>query len=323
VTLVIDVANVNDPPTIEEMGPITSLEGKSVSLRLVYDDKDLSQDLQVPERLTVTSDGPGYLHAGPNGWVNVTLDQSMVGDHTVTYTVTDREGLSASIQVQWSVLNVNEGPVIVTDVPGSIDTLEDEEFAMTLMGTDADGDTLTWSDQTALFDIEPDTGAISFTPTQEQVGNYVVTLTVSDGNGGSASVSFDLMVVNVNDPPVINEVLPLNGSVYDEGYMVTFSASAMDEDGDVLTYLWLDGTKGLGAGSPLKVKDLSPGIHTITVVVSDGTTQVEQTMTLVIEGSATSELDEGLPWPIIIGLLVGVVMVVLALLTYLGRGDQG
>ena len=66
---------------------------------LDFDDPDLYLTLDEPEVLTIGSEGPGFIHADQLGFVNLTVDQSMVGDHVVTYTVTDREGLTASVEV--------------------------------------------------------------------------------------------------------------------------------------------------------------------------------------------------------------------------------
>lgn len=319
VTLVIDVVNVNDPPTLEEMEPIDCLEDKSVYVRLTYDDPDLAHDLEVPEVLSITSDGPGYLHADALGWINVTPDQSMVGVHMVTYTVADREGLSASIMVEWIILNVNDDPVIVTDVPGELVAREGEPFSYTLEATDIDGDTLTWSDSSSLFDINPETGTISFTPSHYQVGTHPVTVTVSDGNDALASVTFDLVVENVNGVPVIVTVLPLDGAIFEEGEPVRFSVEATDGDGDALTYTWMEGDTELGAGTPFKTMVLPVGTHTITLVVTDGTAQVDQSFQVVIVKAEVdpSEEDEGMPITIILMLVLGIAVGVLTLVMFL------
>ncbi|NIP34808.1 MAG: hypothetical protein GWN18_07685, partial [Thermoplasmata archaeon] len=47
---------------------------------------------------------------------------------------------------------------------------EDSPFSFIMTATDPDGDAVTWSDDTDLFDIDPNTGAFEFTPTQAEVG---------------------------------------------------------------------------------------------------------------------------------------------------------
>jgi len=66
----------------------------------------------------------------------------------------------------------------------------------------------------------------------------------------------------------------------------------------------------LGTGSPLEVK-LRPGEHTITVVVDDGTDQVEDGFVIRVK-----EEEEGSPGP---GLVVALAAVVLVGLVVRGR----
>ncbi len=61
-------------------------------------------------------------------------------------------------------------------------------------------DILRFTDNTDLFDINFYTGEISFTPTNEDVGEHQITITATDGElNGTAS--FKMTVVNVNDAP--------------------------------------------------------------------------------------------------------------------------
>ncbi len=310
-SVTVDVMNVNDPPTLTQLAAQTHVEGSTVSLQLAFDDPDLYQVTKDPELLTITTEGPLFLHADGQGFVNLTVDQSMVGEHVVTYTVTDRGGLSSSIEVLWTLLNVNEAPSIVTVVPSSVEATEDEVFSMTVMAVDGDGDAVTWSDDSDLFDIDPTSGVISFTPTQADVGIHGVTLTVSDGNGGHTSLTFDLDVVNVNDAPQLVNVLPEDGSQFKEGSLIQFSVEATDEDGDALTVIWSEGGLELGAGTPMSLRNLAPGSHAITLLVSDGDLETTRTFDVYVEPREVQEGDEGIPPSILLGLVVGSITAVL------------
>lgn len=318
-TLHVNVANVNDAPTMKELGRLSYTEGAVVTYKLVFDDPDLYQGLAEPETLSLSFEGPDWLGPDANGWVNFTADQSKVGEHLVVYTVTDREGLSASIEVVWAIANVNNDPVITTNVPGSLEVNEDEPFSLTMEATDGDGDVLTWSDSSPLFDIDPSTGVISFTPTQAHVGDHTVTVTVSDGKGASASLSFDLVVVNVNDAPVVVSVQPATGTVYKQGQLVSLSVEATDEDGDALTYYWKEGGNELGAGTPLGLRDLAVGRHTITLTVTDGKASTESTIVVEIVSSEGSGEDDELPVPVLIGMMVCIVLGVRGVMVYMKR----
>jgi hypothetical protein len=321
-TLVVDVANVNDPPTIDPAGPFTYNEGAQVELRLSFDDPDAHLDLEEPEALTITTNGPEWLSADLQGWVRFTAEQAHVGEHLVTYEVEDREGLSASTEVMWKVVNLNDDPVITTEVPLELSASEGEAFLYTLAASDEDGDTLIWSDDTDLFDIDPVTGTISFTPGQDDVGQHPVTVTVEDSSGSSASVTFGLVVKNVNDAPLISSVLPLDGSTFSEGQIVRFSVDATDPDGDRLSILWFEDDVELGTGSPFSTRSLKVGTHSVVLVVTDGTESVQHELEVVVKASDDGSGEAGVRSPVLMASIVLIAASCL-LVAYVVRGRGG
>ncbi|MFH0798006.1 MAG: Ig-like domain-containing protein [Candidatus Woesearchaeota archaeon] len=97
-------------------------------------------------------------------------------------------------------------------------------FNVSNNATDPDGDSLIFYDNTSLFNIDLYTGIIAFTPTNSQVGNHSVRITVSDGQLiDDQDIIF--MIRNFNDPPVlmpigaktakVNETFKINISAYD------------------------------------------------------------------------------------------------------------
>ncbi|NIP34131.1 MAG: hypothetical protein GWN18_04290, partial [Thermoplasmata archaeon] len=67
-------------------------------------------------------------------------------------------------------------PVISTEISTDVVILEDEELSWTLEARDEDGDDIRWEDDTDLFDIDPASGLIQFTPRQVDVGRHTVTV---------------------------------------------------------------------------------------------------------------------------------------------------
>ena len=112
------------------------------------------------------------------------------------------------------------------------------------------------------------------------VADYTVTLTVSDGEDDDEA-SLRIHVVNVNDPPIIIGLFPVNGTRVKEGRKVVLTVVTEDEAGDPTTVTWNDDDRVLCTGSPMEVS-FKPGKYTITVVVDDGTEQVEDSLVIIV-----------------------------------------
>ena len=313
--LTVNVANVNDAPHFEDVAIKVFDQNEEVSIQLVVSDPDL--DLEPPHRDVIEYTGVGEAMFLPSddGIISFQGDQSMVGEHTVTYTVTDSGGLSDVLTITWTIIDVNDVPVLSNELPSTAN--EDEEFSWTMTATDMDGDGLTWSDDTDLFDIDGATGAISFTPTQAEVGTHTVTITVVDGRGGDLSTPFSLVIVNVNDEPEINTVVPESGSVYDEGDKILLEAHAVDVDGDTLTYVWRKGGKVLGNGPSISIDDLPVGTHKIVLEVSDG---AGGTVNYDLEVEVQSSVGSSLLLPLV--LIAVIVAVLVAVMVVKGRSRR-
>jgi len=91
----------------------------------------------------------------------------------------------------------NRAPVI--DSIGNQTAIEDIAFSLTINASDADGDTLTFSDNTSLFGINSSTGLISFTPNASQVGVYQIQINATDDDNATDSANFWLNISEVND----------------------------------------------------------------------------------------------------------------------------
>jgi hypothetical protein len=312
--LLVNVENKNDPPVLTINALLTYDQGDEVALQLEVIDPDLGLDLEEPETITFETTGPDEMLSDQEGWIRFTADQALVGEHTVVYIVIDGAGARDSITVLFTILDVNDAPEITNEPPGPTIVDEDEELVIHLQSEDLDGDTVTWSDDSDLMDIDPGTGRIVFTPGQDEVGSHTVTITLSDGRGGEDIVVLNIEVVNVNDAPEITSMLPTTGTKVKAGKTITLSSTAIDEDGDALTYTWKDGDTVLGTGDVLVDVKLKSGTRTITLVVDDGTTTSSEEVFITVD---KSEEEPGF------GIVVATMALLAALIATAARRRQG
>ena len=135
---------------------------------------------------------------------------------------------------------LNRAPVIISEP--IITATEDQLYSYRVEASDPNGDTLTYS-----FTIMPkgmginsESGLISWTPTNNQVGIHHVAVEISDGKH-SVTQSFEIEVINVNNPPQIFSYFPANLNFeINEGNSIKFEVQANDIDlNTTLNYQWL------------------------------------------------------------------------------------
>ena len=105
----------------------------------------------------------------------------------------------------------------------------------------------------------------------DEVGEYVVSVNVTDGDGNSATQSVTITVVRENHPPEIADLSASEEWVVPSGDC-TISCEASDPDNDSLSYEWL-ASEGNITGEGDTVTWVAPediGDYNITVVVTDG-----------------------------------------------------
>ncbi|MEM2870325.1 MAG: DUF2341 domain-containing protein, partial [Thermoplasmata archaeon] len=122
------------------------------------------------------------------------------GPHTIWLAVSERPVGSRDIYV-------NRYPLLSPIMDQVVS--QGKNFKLLIFAEDADGDRLNWSEDCPLFNITPrgpQSAEINFTPTNDDVGNYTVNITVSDPRGCKGSTRFKLTVKNVNDYPVIEPI---------------------------------------------------------------------------------------------------------------------
>jgi len=262
------VKNRNDGPTIDPITDKEVLVGNSLTFTATAHDIDDKHG----EKLTFTDNTELFDIEPVTGVVDYTPVADDVGVHRVTITVTDEAGDHASaifnLTVKSEAGTMNRPPVL--DIIEDQVATEDQVFTLQLTGLDPDGDPLTFSDDCMLFEINSTTGAIEFTPTNDDVGVHNVTVTLKDTEGSFATIMFNIAVENVNDPPTALILKPGHGDKFKKKQEVVLQGQGEDVDvGDELNYTWKNGEEVLGYGQEINTSFLSSGKYNITLEVTD------------------------------------------------------
>ncbi len=209
------------------------------------------------------------------------------GTYTVTVTVSDDTG---SVSASGTSVITNVNPVIG---PSTWPTTGSEGVSASFVASATDAgvlDTLTylwsWGDGTS-----SNTAAASHTWADN--GNYTVTLTVTDKDGGSVTSSQTMTISNV--APAITSLTATTPLV--EGTAGTFSGAATDVPSDSISYTWNygDGTSGTGASTTHAYAD--NGTYTVTLTATDNGGASSSSSTTVTVTNADPVIGAGVSPP--------------------------
>ena len=241
------------------------------------------EDVQYTTSFTSSDDGQGNITwtiAPSDTWLTMNNTTGMasgvptnddVGTHWYNVTVRDGNGGNDTVAINVTVLNTNDPAVILTN--DTLIALEDEEYLVQYEAYDMDkGDVLVWSikeDADWLF-FDTITGTLNGTPSNGDVGDYDVNITLNETSGMSDSHEFTITVQNVNDPPELLSVPSTDAWV---GILYEFNILYVDVDSSDCTIELVLGPDGMTVDTDGVLRWVptaqQEGTHDVTINISD------------------------------------------------------
>ncbi|QHS63670.1 Ig-like domain-containing protein [Chitinophaga agri] len=230
--------------------------------------------------VTVNTDGT-YIYTPAAGYT---------GTDNFTITISDGKGGTTNVTVNITVTPVVTPPVNnpPTGTGDTKITNQDTPVNGVVTGTDVDGDALTFTKATdpahGSVIVHAD-GTYTYTPATGYVGNDSFTITISDGKGGTTTVTVNVIVTApANNPPtgtgdtkITNQDTPVNGVVTGtdvDGDALTFTKATDPAHGSVIvhadgTYTYTPATGYVGNdGFTVTIADGKGGSTTVTVNIT-------------------------------------------------------
>jgi hypothetical protein len=270
----------NQCPVLSPIGNFTVEEGEALTFDANATDPDAGQTL------TFSLDPgfpPGASINSSTGEFTFTPTHEQIGTHSITVRVTDDADPSCS-DFETILVTVEEGenecPVLATI--GNRTVNEGELLTFTATATDPEGDEIIFSldaGAPAGAMIHANTGVFTWTPTSEQGGDtYEITIRATDlcltpcSDTETIQVTV-LEVGGVNECPVL---APIGDRTVTEGQLLTFTATATDEDEEEIIFsidaggpagATIDANTGVFMWTP--TPNQGPGTYDITIRATD------------------------------------------------------
>ncbi|HEY0144233.1 MAG TPA: Ig-like domain-containing protein [Thermoanaerobaculia bacterium] len=292
---VIEVNAVNDAPRFTSGGDVTVLEDSaaySAAWATGISAGPADESTQTVS-FSASNDNNGLFSVqpsvAPNGTLSFTVAPDAFGTATVTVSLSDNGGTanggadtSAAQSFTITVTAVNDAPSFTSG--GDVSAFEDSgaysaAWATGISAGPSETQNLTFlvsNDNNGLFSVQPSisaAGVLSFTPAANANGSALVTVILQDdggtANGGSdssASVTFTITIVAVNDEPSFTgsgdvSILEDSGA-YSAQWIASVSAGPADENTQTVSYTVANDNNALFTVQPA----ISPnGVLTFTL----------------------------------------------------------
>ncbi|MDP7323173.1 MAG: Ig domain-containing protein [Candidatus Woesearchaeota archaeon] len=260
---------------IELQHPITIKSAKTVwksSIPLTKIDQNFKERYDiVREIMDVQEANPGFIPVGTIADLseehNFKYEIEYIGEediHVILYFIEPDLVYAYSARYGWDDVYQNKS-VKIHPVEG-LSAFPGYAFNHVVEAT---GNNVTFKDYTTLFDINPTTGAISFTPTNEQAGEHTIMIVAEDNQKNKDRTILHLNITRDNLDPIIQPVQDIRMSIHETR---RFRLSATDPDQDILFFnveSSFDNVSIDTVSGEITISPNEPGNHRIKAIVSD------------------------------------------------------
>jgi len=292
-TLILTIEAVNDPPVISSQNDIFIFEDDSIVFSIIAQDVD-SENL-IYEVYSSSSEITISLN---NENCTLTPNENWYGESQIFLIVSDEE-YSDTTEFHFSVLSVNDSPVLETPLPNF--SLDEDNGAIIIIDrledyfTDVDGETgdslrftiSTNSDglDSLNLNLEPNSTGIYLRPKDNYFGEITISVIATDDSLATVSDSFLVEIINVNDPPVIT--IQQTASTIEETE-ISIPFSVYDEEGADLIMSGMADTTAIEVVTNDTNLFITPELNwfgetNVFLSADDGDTTVTDTIMLTVE----------------------------------------
>ena len=229
---------VANPAPTANHDTATTNEDTPATINVLGNDTDPDHDplMVVPGSATA---GNGAVVINNDGTISYTPNLNFNGSDTIVYQISDGNGGFSTATVTVTVVPVNDAPTTT----GLSDLIDSHGYLLTPIDissafSDVDHDALTFSVDPATLPpgVTMDShGVLSGTPTTD--GTYPITITASDGHGGTVDSTFSWKIVNI--PPAAGDDVATTPE--DMPIVISVLANDADPQGDPIHITTING----------------------------------------------------------------------------------
>ncbi len=298
----------NNPPVITSEAPTDAIVGERYTYAVMAIDADKD-----PLTYSLSVRATGMTIKSATGVVDWTPQSGMEGRYPVVVAVSDgkaqvTQSFEVTVYPKGTIIN---HPPVITSKP-VVKILIGSEYNYQVVATDTDGDILHYYLSVAPMNmtIDASNGLVKWTPTVDNLGEQRIIIRVSDGRT-NVSQAYTLMVSFANHSPSMTSTPVTKATV---GKPYSYQLIATDPDAsDKLLYGLKGGPAGMSVDPSTGYVTWTPsasGTETVTVYVTDGIVQTNQTFDIKVTAKTTTGLDlASFPWWILVVIIVGIVAV--------------